>query len=270
MLDQLAGEIYFFSSDNQFRVMTPALNITNAGFAIADQFANLPTSGSPSNGIAAQVWNSSTGYVASQQATIDNAIYVADGRYGWYRLNARQAGALPNTEPVWSPFAAITNGCKMVNSTETSPGIHQLLVGGTLGFSQILARNLSVYQDNGTSYDAYFDMGNITLAHPGQIALLKFLTLDFSGVGFQPTVSYLLNEISGNFTAFTQNPIFDPPQIYGATLSPQSYSPNRYYFASNASLARCRHLRIRVDYGVSSGTNELYDLTIFGRLMIEN
>ena len=276
MFDQLAGEMYFFSSDSQFRVMTPSLNITNAGFAIADQFANLPTSGTPSSGIATQVWSPSTGYVASHQATLDNAIFVADGRYGWYRLNQRQAGAGiqgPDAN-VWSPFGAITNGAKMVISIETSPGIKQLLVGPVVGFNQILARNLSVFSDNGVAYDAFFDMGNITIAHPGQIGLLKFITMDFSGVGFQPTVSYLLNEVAGTFTPFVngQNgvPQFDPPQIYGKTISPQSYSPLRYYFASNASLARCRHLRIRCDYGVNTGNNELYDLTIYGRLMIEN
>src|SRR5208282_1302256 len=174
MFDQLAGEMYFFSSDSQFRIMTPSLNITNAGFAIGDQFANLPTSGTPSNGITTQVWSPSTGYVASHQATLDNAIFVADGRYGWYRLNQRQSGAGiqgPDAN-VWSPFGAVTNGCKMVMSIETSPGIKQLLVGPLVGFNQILARNLSTFSDNGTAYDAYFDMGNITIAHPGQIGLL--------------------------------------------------------------------------------------------------
>jgi hypothetical protein len=267
--DQFAGEMYFFSADNQFRVMTPALNITNAGFAIADQFANLPTSGTPSSGITNQVWNPKGGYVASQQSNIDNAIYVADGNFGWYRLNPRQAGALPNTEPVWSPFARITNGARMVMSIETQPGLTKLLIGPNFGGNPILVRDLTVFTDNGTQYDAYFEMGNITLAHPGQLALLKFLEMDFSGVGFQPTVSYLLNEISGTFTPFTAKPVFDPPSLYGATIVPTSYSPNRYYFASNAALARCRHLRIKVDYGTGSTANELFNMTIFGRLMVE-
>lgn len=268
-LDQFAGEIYFFSADNQFRVMTPSLNITNAGFAIADQFANLPTSGTMSNGLTIQSWDPHKAYVASHQSAIDNAIFVADGNVGWYRLNPRQSGALPNTEPVWSPFAQITNGCKMVQSIEVAPGIKKLLVGSSLPHQSILVRDLTVYQDNGTSYDAFFEMGNITLAHPGQLALLKFFEMDFNGVNFQPTVSYLLNEISGTFTPFVGNPQFDPPQIYGATLAPTSYSPNRYYFAGNAALARCRHLRIKIDYGTGNSGNELFNLTIYGRLMVE-
>lgn len=267
-LDQFAGEIYFFSADNQFRVMTPSLNLTNAGFPIGDQFANLPTSGSPSSGIS-MTWDAKQVYVTSHQNGIDNCIFVGDGNTGWFRLNPRQAGAMPNTEPVWSPYAIITNGCQMVASVETSPGIKQLLVGSNFGGQQILARNLSVFTDNGTQYGAFFEMGNITLAHSGQLALLKFCEFDFNGVGFKPTVSYLLNEIAGTFTPFTAAPIFDPPSIYGDTIKPSSYSPNRYYFASNASLARCRHLRLKVDYGKTSNGDELFNATINGRLMVE-
>ena len=62
----------------------------------------------------------------------------------------------------------------MVQSVETSPGIHQLLVGGTGPAEIILARDLSVFTDNGVSYDAYFVMGSINLVHPGELALLKF------------------------------------------------------------------------------------------------
>ncbi len=269
-LDTYAGEIYFFSSANMFMTMTPSLNVINAGFAIGDQFANLPSSGTPASGIEEQVWNPDGGYVAVHQATIDNAIYVADGEYGWYRLNPRQAGVIQGgVENVWSPFGVITNGCHMVMSIETTPGVKQLLVGPRFGNNQILARDISVFTDNGIQYDAYFEMGNLTLAHPGELALLKFIEMDFAGVGFQPTVSYLLNEIEGTFEPFTANPIFDPPQLYGATLSPTSYSPNRYYFASNAFLARCRHMRVKVDYGRTSASNDMFNMTIYGRRVIE-
>jgi hypothetical protein len=263
-LDVLAGEIYFFSSDNQFRIMTPSLNVSNAGFALGDQFANLPSSG-----VSDASWNPSNVYVASHQNGIDNCIFVADGATGWYRLNPRQAGAQPNTEPVWSPFASITGGCKMVESVETAPGIKKLLVGGTSCNKQILARDLTVYTDNGTPYGAFFILGSIMLCHPGQLALLKFCEFDFSGVSYQPTISYLLNEISGSFTPFTAPPQFDPPSLYGAVVTPTSYSPNRYYFLGNASLARCRHLQIKVDLGTTPVGNEMYNATIFGRIMIE-
>jgi hypothetical protein len=256
-LDVYAGEIYLFTSDSQFMMMTPSLNLVTAGFPLGDQFSS---------------WNPATARVAVQQSGTDNGIYISDGSTGWYRVNPRQ---VPVQEPVWSPFAAITNGCKMVQSVEVSPGIKKLLVGATSANQQILERDLTVYTDNGTPYPSSFVMGALTLAHPGQLALLKFIEADFSGVSRQPTVSYLLNEISGSFTAFSAAPQFDPPGIYGTTVTPTSYSPNRYYFGGNPSLARCRHLQIKVDFGtvnpLAAGgvVEEMFSLTVFGRLMVE-
>lgn len=267
-LDVFAGEIYFFASDNQFRVMTPSLNITNAGFPIGDQFANQPTSGAMSSGIS-MTWDPKQAYVASYQNGTDNAIFVADGNTGWYRLNPRQAGAMPNTEPVWSPYAVVTNGCQMVVSINTSQGTSQLLVGPQIQNEPILVRNQLIFTDNGTQYDAFFEMGNIVLVNQGQIAALKFCAFDFSNVSFQPVVSYLLNEIAGTFVQFSLNPVFDPPSLYGQTITPGSYSPNRYYFSGTGSLARCRHLRIRVDYGKTSVGDEIFNTNIFGRLFTE-
>jgi hypothetical protein len=267
--DVFGGEIYFFAADNTFRVLSPSLNMSQYGFPLGDQFANQPVFGSSD-----ATWTPANVYVTVHQNGVDNCVFVSDGSTGWYRMNPHQIpGGAQGPEPIWSPFAAITGGCKLVQSVETSPGIKQLLVGGTGSPATISSRSLTTFSDNGTPYDAYFVMGSITLAHPGQIALLKFLEMDLSGVGFQPTISYLLNEISGTFTKFVngQNlvPQADPPEVYGATISPTSYSPNRYYFASNAALARCRHMQIKVDYGTNTTGSELYSLTIFGRLMVE-
>lgn len=264
-LDVYAGEIFFFSADNEFMVISPSLNLANFGFPLGDQFANIPASG-----VSDTTWDSSTGYVAVHQSGIDNCIIVSDGATGWYRLNPRQVpGGLQGAEPVWSPFAVITNGCHMVQSIEYAPGLKALLVGAATGGNNILKRSLTVFTDNGTPYDANFIMGGITLAHPGQRALLRFIEADFSGVSFRPTVSFLLNEISGSFTPFVANPVFDPPSIYGTTITPASYSPNRYYFSGTASLAICRHLQIKVDLGATSTGDELYNLTIYGRLIVE-
>jgi len=263
--DVFAGEIYFFATDNSFRVITPSLNIASFGFPIGDQLANQPAFGSSDT-----TWDPTKVYVAVLQNGIDNCIMLGDGSTGWYRLNPHQVpGGLQGPEPVWSPFAAITGGAKMMQAVEIAPGQKRLLVGGTSAGSQILQRSTTVYTDNGTQYDGFFTMGSLTLAHPGQIALLRFLEFDFSGVGYQPTVSYLLNEISGSFTPFVNGalgvPQSDPPEVYGATKSPTSYSPNRYYFAANPVIARCRHMQIKVDFGTTANGDEVYSMTIFGR-----
>lgn len=264
-LDVHAGEIYFFSADNQFYLISPSLNLSRAGFPIGDQFANLPSSG-----ISDTTWDPANVYVAVHQNGIDNCIMVADGLTGWYRVNPLQTpGGLQGPEPIWSPYATITNGCQMVQSIETAPGIKRLLVGATTGGHHILYRDLENFTDDGTQYGAYFTMGTIMLVDPGQLAILKFLEMDYSGHSFKPTVSFLLNEIEGTFTEFTTDPQFDPPSIYGTTGVPQSYSPNRYYFSATKSLARCRHLQIKIDFGETDIGDELYNLCIFGRLMAE-
>lgn len=480
-MDVFAGEMYFFSSDNQFRIMTPSLNLSNYGFPLGDQFANMPTSG-----ISDATWDPNKVYVAVHQNGTDNCIMVADGSTGWYRLNPHQVpGAAQGPEPIWSPFAAITGGAKMVQSVQVAPGIKKLLVGSPLPNQNIRFRDLSVFTDsfnftplfptapgfdaavtasspvshptvtmppinvvapnewafftnpggtpdgsgwtqvsggqftkflgsqtgstvfsgtqsnsyavavatfftngvaptiaqhtavtsgitsvsatfnstttahnsylavitgamsagtpavtdtedndwsvianvnNGailpqgcimafannvvggsadtitvtglvlanscqmiiyelagigntaptvtSTYDANFTMGSITLAHPGQLSIMKFLEFDFAGVGFKPTISYLLNEISGTFSPFVNGangvPQPDPPSLYGQTIQPKSYSPNRYYFSSNAQIARCRHLQVKVDFGSTSTGDELYNMTIFGRFITEN
>jgi hypothetical protein len=270
--DVYAGEIYFFAADNSFKVITPSLNLSNFGFPLGDQFAN-----QPSFGTSDATWDPKKVYVAVHQNGTDNAVFVADGSTGWYRLNPHQVpGAAQGPEPVWSPFGVITGGVKMVQSVETSPGIKQLLAGGTAPGDNILVRSLTTFTDDGVQYDAFFTMGSIKLAEPGQIALLKFLEFDFSGVSLLPTISYLLNEISGTFTSFVNGtdvtgsvPVFDPPSLYGDTIVPTSYSPNRYYFASNASLAKCRHMQVKVDFGNTSNGDEMYSMTIFGRHVVE-
>jgi hypothetical protein len=254
-LDVYAGEIYFLSSDSQFKVLSPSLNLTNTGFPIGDKLVN---------------FDASIAQVAVLQSGLDACIFISDGATGWYRLNPRQVpGGINGPEPIFSPFAVVTGGLVSMQTIEISPGIKKLLVGTDAVPSQILERNLSVFTDNGTAYDAYVTMGSIVFCHPGQIAALKFIEMDMSGVAYKPTVSYLLNEISGTFTPFVQNPVADPPVLYGQTGTAKSYSPNRWYFMGNASLALARHMQIKIDFGTTSNGDELYNLTIFGRLFVE-
>jgi hypothetical protein len=263
-LDVMAGEIIFFGSDQQLHTISPSLSLSEIGFPIADQLANLPVSG-----VSDTTWNTSTAYLAAHQAKTDTAIFLADGATGYYRMNPRTVGGLSG-EPTWSPYAAITNGCTMVQSVETTPGVRKLLVGPT-GGGKILYRDLTTYTDNGTAFDAYFTVGSLILGKPGQLALLAFFEGDFSAsvTNATATIGYLLNEISGNFSTMVGPPVFDPPSIYGATITPTSYSPLRYFFASNGSLARARHMQLKVDFGTTSTNDVLYNFTLNGRLVIE-
>ena len=264
-LDVQAGEIIFFGSDQQLHTISPSLNFGETGFGIADQLANLPVSG-----VSDATWNPATAYLAAHQAKLDTAIFLADGSTGWYRQNPFTVGGI-STDPTWSPFAGISNGCTMVESVETAPGIRQLLVGPT-GGGKILVRDLTKFDDNGTQYEAHFDVGSLVLCKPGQIAALKFFEGDFGPTvtSSTATISYLLNEISGTFKTMVGPPVFDPPEIYGQTIKPTSYSPLRYYFASNGSLAKARHMQIRVSFGTTNHDDYLTNFTLNGKLVIEN
>jgi hypothetical protein len=143
-LDIFAGEQFFMDTTGQLRVLSPTLSLTSAGQPITDQLIN---------------FNPQTCYIAFNEQPNDSAIYVATGLggfaglvgtpTGWFRMNPRQVpGGANGPEPVWSPFAEISNGCWMVQSIEVSPGIKKLLVGpaGLTG-GIIRERNLGIFTD---------------------------------------------------------------------------------------------------------------------------
>lgn len=253
-LDIQGNTIFVFTSDRQLVSIDPSAGESEIGFAIGDQLSLI-------NPASAYV----TAHIAGSQ---DKAIYVADGSTGWYRLNPNQA---PEGGGVWSVKANITGGCKAVQSIETTPGVHQLLVGSTTGGNEILKRDLTVFSDSGTPYASNLTMGCIVLAQPGQLAELGFITLDSGRTGTAPAPSYLLDEISGTFTAFGVANVSDPPELWGAAGHPTSLFSDRFYF--NASIAGggvpppawCRFLQIEIDFGATDTVqNELLTLTIFG------
>jgi hypothetical protein len=253
-LDIFAGEQFFMSTDGMLRILSPSLSLSSTGFPIADKISAL---------------NPTQVYITYNEQPNDSALYLSDGSTGWYRLNPRQIpGSAQGPEPVWSPFATITGGCKLLQSVEVSAGIKKLFVGSTSANQQILKRDLTIFTDNGTSYDANFQLGNLVLARRGELAILKALETDFSGANKTSyTVGYLLNEISGGFTNFTLTPRYDPPNLYGTTITPSSYSPCRYYFSGTGSLARCIHLQLSVDFGTTSVGDEILNLTLIGAIL---
>ena len=215
-LDQEGGLIYLFSADGQFLTLDPSLGLTRTGFPIADQIEG---------------WNPANVYVTCHESGNDNAVYVADGSTGWYRVNPTQA---PDGGSVWSPKANIVGGCKVVQSIEVTKGVHKLLIGATTGGQTISKRDLTVFSDLGTPYQADFTVGSLILAQPGQLAELAFITCDFVRTGTSPIISFLLDEISGSFTSFASS-VSDPPQLYGATGGPTTLFSNRYYFNQRRS-----------------------------------
>lgn len=264
-LDVYAGEIFFIDTTGELRIISPSLSVTSAGFSIADQLAT---------------FSPATAYIAFHEGPNDSAIYFGtgsvayNGNTGWFRMNPRQIpGGMNGPEPVWSPFAAITGGCQMLQSIEISPGVKKLLVGSTSAGQKILERSTTIFTDNGTQYDAKATIGSLRLCHRGEIALCRFVEADFALVTTNPTVSFLINEIATStlapFVPFTTaNALYDPPAQYGITgTPPQTYNPLRFYFLDATSLAKAVHMQIKIDFGTTAVADECFNLTLYGAVI---
>jgi hypothetical protein len=257
--DQFGGEIFFLSADSQGYIITPSLQLAKIGFPVGNILAG---------------YDASAAYVTVHNFGTDAAVYWGDGSSGWLRLNPHQVGADVAGEnvSVWSVPAEIVGGCQMLQSTVTSPGVRELLIGGTGDGQNILKRDLTVFSDNGTAYEAWAEIGAITLCFPGQRAVVKFLECDFESEGTQPTVSYLFDDptkVDPDWTALT-NFVFDPPLLYGGNAITPNYWPDRFYINQNADVAVCKRVRIKVDFGdTDTVRNELISFAIFGKKYVE-
>lgn len=244
--------LYLFTTDRQLISLDMSSGTSEVGFPIGDQFVK--SNWTPQNSCV-------TWHIAGSP---DKGLYVSDGNTGWFRLYPTPA---PETGLTWAPFARLLPGCSLIQSVETSPGVHNLLVGSpTMTVSPfsgpILARNSSVFTDNGVAYDAFFTLGSLVLAQPGQLAELVFITTDCTAIGARPSISAQLDEISNTPTYFENlgNSVPDPTQL---APSNTMYS-QRFYFSQTQQPALCRSVQVKVDWGQDVYQNELLSLTIFG------
>jgi hypothetical protein len=242
-LDINGTTIYLFTSDRQLLSLDPANGVSQVGFPIGDQFE-------------LSSWNPSTAYVTwHTSGTRDQALYVGNGTTGWFRLCPTPA---PETGMLWSPMAILSGGCSVVQSVETSPGTHQLLVAQP-ATGPLLFRDLTTATDNGSSFTANATIGSLVVAQPGQLAELLFITTDAGAIGSHPAISVLIGEISGTFESLA-NAVPDPTQL---PASASLYS-DRWYFAQTGDPAVCRHLQIQFAWPAEAYQNELLSLTLFG------
>jgi hypothetical protein len=177
---------YLYTTDNQVLTIDPSSGLSEVGFAIGDQFG-------PNNGTGTFL-PSTVRLTWHFQGSQEKALYVSDFSQNWWRLLTTPA---PETSGsvTWCPMATISGGFSAVQSVETSPGVHTLLLGPNSS-GPILERSLSVFSDNGSAYNAYSIVGSLVLAQPGQLAYAKLITTDSMAVGTPITLQVQLDEIS--------------------------------------------------------------------------
>jgi hypothetical protein len=99
----------------------------------------------------------------------------------------------------------------------------------------------------------------LTVAPPGQVARIDDILLQLMPVGTYPTVSVLLNEISGSFTALP-NPVNDPPSLAASSTVTQK----RHYLKSAQTPLpqQANHLQIKVSFVAENTRSELLALGV--------
>lgn len=128
--------IYLQTSNGKLQSLDLSSGVGEAGFPIGDLLKD---------------FGSGQSYVTWHEGdSTDSALYVADPATGsWYRLNPTPA---PETGMTWSPLAVIAGGFSAVQSIETSPGQHQLLIA-----SNVLSLHLVSLDRLGTLVSASYD-----------------------------------------------------------------------------------------------------------------
>jgi hypothetical protein len=257
-LDVNGSIIGFFSTDHQFLILDPSAGVTSAGYPLGDQFRL-------NNGQVGQSWDPSNVYVAWYVNGEDQGWYVGDGVQGWYRLMATPAPESGNY--TWAPYAKIVAGVKALQSIETTPGNHTLLLG-PVGTGNILFRDLNVNTDGGVAYPAYAVLGSCVLSQPGQYAVVPFITTESVGTGVPLVIGVLIDEAlpyyKGPFETLKRW-VNDPPNLKPSVSIPAQ----RFYLSDDTLPASMRSMQIQISWPAQNAPSELLTLTIFGGFIQE-
>lgn len=244
----------------------PQAGYTEVGFPIGDQFKTVTT-----GGINSALYNPATAYVSwNLQSSADTNMFVSDGAVGWFSMNLINP---PESGILWNPRAAIAGGTSAVQSIETSPGVHQLLIGPPVGTpGPILTRDGTgtVFADNGTAYPAWDAKGVILLCTTGEWVEVAHISAKSMPVGARPAVSTLMGEIQATAN-HTWNGLKlddksnDPPE----TPKSESVFSDRYPLAQNGIANTGDCISVKFDYGSQAVADELLDWGIFATVMNE-
>lgn len=245
----------------------PQTGYTELGFPIGDQFVQTTTGGLNLS------FRAATSYVTwNMNSSADSGMYVSDGIGHWFRMSIINA---PESGFLWSPIAALASGddASAIQSVETTPGVHNLLIGSGGSGGPILMRDTSgtIWTDNGTPYPSWDAKGVTLLCGTGEWADVAHISTKSRAVGARPTVSVLFNEIgpvqptsasgpNASYTALTLDEKSQNPTRGRRSVSVYS---DRYDLAQNGVETEGDCLLTKFDYGTQAVGDELYDFGIY-------
>jgi hypothetical protein len=123
----------------------------------------------------------------------------------------------------------------------------------------MLRRTPGTYVDGTSDYVSNAIIGPISLSLPGEIADATSVSVE-SSTGTTPTVSVLLNEISGTFTGLS-NFVPDPTELPAFS----SFHSNMYYLSQSASNL-VRQMQLSLAFPADGNLHEVYGYSVYGSL----
>lgn len=222
--------VYVFTSQRQLFSFTDSMD--DVGFDIGDKLSAM---------------DPSLVHIQLHRAGFDSGLFLTNGSTDLYRFNIAKGA--------WSPKSNPTNGITALGSIQVSSGVQRLLMGQS-GTSYILYRDVTNWQDDGTTYACDAVVGNVILSSIGNLADLEAILLEYAATGgTDAVVSVLLNEISGSFTTLP-NPVREPPLLIAST----SLTSKRHFLkAAQSPLAqRIHHLQVKIAFASENKHSDLF------------
>jgi hypothetical protein len=178
-------------------------------------------------------------------------VFISDGSTNLYQY-------VPS-KSAWSTLTQVVGGAGAIGSLEVSAGTYRLMTGRTAGSGYILARDTSTWQDDGSSYTCFGNIGSLALSQLGNTVDVDSVLIERMPTGTDATVSVLLNEVSGSFTTLP-NPVPEPPLLAAAS----TIISKRHYFKSAATPLpqKLRHMQIKVAFSAENFQNELLGVAL--------
>lgn len=189
-------------------------------------------------------------YMTLHRAGADEGLFISNGTTDIWRYSISMGA--------WSTVAQPVGGVKCLSSIEVSTANYRLMMGRATASGFILSRDTSAYADDGSAYSANVVIG-LVLSPPRQVAVFNSVLLDVMPVGTYPTVSVLLNEISGTFTPLP-NPVPDPPLLAASTTVLMKRHDRT---AAQAPLpGQVRHMQVKLVFAAEAAQNEIIGLAV--------
>jgi hypothetical protein len=187
--------------------------------------------------------------LALYRSGADEGLFISNGVDIIYRYSVAMGS--------WSTPYTPVGGAGILASIEVATSDYRLLMGRADG--AILTRDTAQFNDDGATYPAWAVVGSIIVAPPRQVAVVNSVLLETMPVGTYPTVSVLMNEVSGNFVTLP-NPVPDPPQLPPS----KSVKMMRHDLLANqaAMPLYARHLQVKIAWPAEDARNELLTLGI--------